>query len=199
MFQRSKKRAARSRQIAAAPVDPPPVKQWRLVSLAALVVVVIGCASLWERESEEPTVILAFHDTAGRCQILVQDLELPVSIAPRTELPWSPNAQAALWIGSRFPWQKAIQVIIDCRNYYPHIKYIALSDLNTIEGRELGRYDLYLGAPTDRALCLGLKAWTVAEKSALLQSKSEQQFRQLIQAHSGGEKRCVSQGLADEE
>lgn len=157
-----------------------------------------ACASFWSTANTTPSVILAFHDTAGRCQILVRDLELPVTVAARTDLPYSENAQAALWIGTEFPWRKAIQVITDCRNYYPHIKYIALSDIRLIDGQEPGRYDLYLGAPTDRALCLGLEAWTVKQKQALLRSKTKAEFEERIRARYGNKERCVSDSAIDD-
>ena len=166
---------------------------FRIAVLALLLAATPGCRSLFEREeSKVPVVFLAQHDTAIRCSVLVRkSVKLKATILPKGALPYSENSNAALWIGTQFDYKKAIEVLRYCNNYYPAIRYIAFSDIGPRDFRR-GRYELFLGAPTDRALCLGLKPWTLREKRRLLLSRSREQFEKLIRSKAGAPKRCIN-------
>lgn len=161
-----------------------------ILLICIIVLFVMRCASLWEDTYEAPTVLLASHDKAGRCRILVKDLDLDVHFVPYGPLPYSENSTSAIWIGTHFPYKKAIDVLNYCRNYYPQIKYFAFSD-HTNPGRNRGKYELFVGAPTDRALCLGLRAFSLREKKKLLSSRSKEAFVKIIQSKYDGPKNCL--------
>lgn len=156
----------------------------------------IGCTSLLtsagdllKSEKVDPYVVLARHDKSGRCSILVKDLGLPVSISPHGPLPYSKSASGALWVGTEFPFDKAIAVLKFCRNYYPEWRYISLSDYTNPGLDKLSR-ELYVGGSTERALCMGLQTWTDREKQKLYATRSQASFHKMIRAKYNGKKYC---------
>lgn len=123
---------------------------------------------------------------AYRFSVLIRERLLieNVSIQSRTDLPYSHNASAAIWVGKNYPYEDAIRVISASREYYQQIRYIALSDYAGEFRRrvpEAIHYELFIGGPTDAALRMGLRAWSDADFEALQRINSEEEFRTFIQ------------------
>lgn len=156
----------------------------------------VGCASstgggsmlgrlyedFWETRPEGPRVLLARMDKAGRLVILAKDLGLPAQIQEPDPLPYSENASGAVWVGTRFPFEKAIKMMFWARNYYTGLRYIALSDyVNT--GTNRFDEDLFIGGATETAVTrLNLSAWQDADWQALSRVGSEAEFHALIRS-----------------
>ncbi len=169
------------------------IGRWPLLSLSPLLSLLLAgllanfsanaCLSGPEY-SREPTVTLAWHERAKRLAILASDLKLNARIQPPSAMPYSDNASTAIWLGTEFPYDKAIQMIRWGHNYYKELRYIALSDLAS-PATERYDYDLFLGGATKKALKLKLKAWSPADFRKLYRAKNQARFHALIRSHYG--------------
>ncbi len=160
----------------------------RLVALPLVVVglllgVPAGCA-FGERLPSKPLVILEHQDLAPRVAILVKDLDLDVRIRPPEAMPYSANASAAIWLGVKFPPEKAIAAIVAARYYYKQLRYVALSDrLPNVP--EPIHHQIFIGGSTETALRLGLLAWRDEDFAALEKAKSFDEIAKVVRGRYG--------------
>jgi len=133
-------------------------------------------------------VILTHHRGAYRLAILVKDLGENPRIRPRDPLPFSHNASGAVWVGVKFPFEKAKEIILLSRNYYKELKYFALSDKRPGVPESVHR-TLYIGGSTSAALNMKLLAWSEEEFAQLKKIKTKEEFFQLIRSRYGDGKR----------
>ncbi|MEQ9365295.1 MAG: hypothetical protein RIF32_13700, partial [Leptospirales bacterium] len=137
---------------------------------------------LWRDEQVGPRLLVARMDKAGRLMILANDLDVAGQIDAADPLPYSENASGAVWVGTRFPYDKAIKLIGWSRNYYSGLRYVALSDY---VNRDTNRFDqdLYIGGSTETAVTrLRLRAWQEADWQALKRAGSQEEFHAIIRA-----------------
>ena len=142
----------------------------------------LACQSFGFGKVEEPKVFLAWHDRATRCAILIRDLDVPVEIQAPDPLPYASEEHAGIWIGARFPYEKAIEAIRFARYYYRDIRYLALSDYVTPQS-DFHEFEMRIGTDTGQNLCLGLQAWTEADFEQLRGVANDAEFRSLIESH----------------
>jgi len=138
-----------------------------------------------ERENK-PRVVLAYQDKARRCAMLLRELDVVVKIQPQSDLPYSPNASTAIWVGTEFPYDRAIEVIRIVQDYYSELRYVALSNHGWNPPSSIHQ-EIFVGGSTEAALRLKLKAWSRQDFEALAKVKSQEAFHQFITArHDGG-------------
>jgi len=138
-----------------------------------------SCISYLKQE-ETPHVTLGYNEIAYRYAILLKDEELPHRFKKPTRMPYSDNARGMIWIGKFFPHEQAIDLILSARNYYKELKYVAFFDINPRIIPDKRNFELYIGAPTEDALKINLKAWDDKDFSALEKIKSEDDYRHMI-------------------
>ncbi|MCR9141171.1 MAG: hypothetical protein NXI24_02895 [bacterium] len=137
---------------------------------------------LWQDPVTGPRLHLARMDKSGRLVILANDLDIPAQIAEAEPLAYSANASGAVWVGTRFPYEKAIKLIGWSRNYYTGLRYVALSDY---VNRSTSRFDqdLFIGGSTEKAVMkLNLRAWQDSDWRALSRAASQEDFHSIIRA-----------------
>lgn len=139
--------------------------------------------AVWEEPPTGPRVLLARMDKAGRLLILSNDLDIPARIQQADALPYSTNSSGAVWVGTQFPFEKAVKLIGWSHNYYLGLRYVALSDY---VNQETSRYDedLYIGGSTETAVTrLNLSAWQASDWQALGRVSNQEEFHSLIRSH----------------
>ncbi len=137
---------------------------------------------LWSDEITGPRLLLTRMDKAGRLLILAGDLDIPAQIQDADPLPYSENASGAVWVGTGFPFDKAVKLIGWSRNYYTGLRYVALSDYVDRNTRRFDQ-DLYIGGSTETAVTrLNLTAWTESDWRALSRVGSQEAFHDLIRS-----------------
>ncbi len=150
-----------------------------------------GCGTTWREfvpfvgPEPGPRILLARMDKAGRILILAEDLEIPGQYLDLRPIPYSANNSGAVWVGTSFPPEKAMQLMQWSKNYYTGLRYVALTDL-VYPGNPDFNERLVIGAPTEEAV-LGLKlaAWTENDWRELARIKaggSREEFYALIRS-----------------
>lgn len=131
-------------------------------------------------------VVLAYQDKARRCAMMLRELDVVVKIQPQSELPYSAHASTAIWVGTEFPYDRAIEVIGIALKYYEELRYVALSNHGWNPPASIHQ-EIFVGGSTEAALRLRLKAWSRQDFEALSKIKSQEAFHQFIAArHEGG-------------
>ena len=130
----------------------------------------------------KPEVIMPYQKDAYRLGILIKDMKIAFQVQSRTPLPYSSNAHAAVWVGTKFPFREAIEIILVSRNYYKDIRYIALSNKRSDGTVEEINHQIFLGGSTETALQLNLAAWTSEDFERLKAVKSKAGFHRLIES-----------------
>ncbi|MBI3394389.1 MAG: hypothetical protein HY042_00995 [Spirochaetia bacterium] len=154
----------------------------RWCSLTIALILGFGCLPPVKKQSTH-RVILAWQDTAYRCAILLEDMGVEVKVQPMSEMPYSSNGSAAVWVGTNFPFEKARDIIEVGRRYYTDLRYVALSDFR-LRAPEQVHNELFVGGATETALFqLGLKAWDEKDFQKLKAVKTQKEFFQLICSH----------------
>ena len=142
--------------------------------------VLSGCRSFFNmNDSKKPIVILTHNKRVFQLAILLKDHKLKVNIRPRDPLPFSSNASAAVWIGNKFPYKKAITAIQLSRKYYRDLRYFALSDIQADRPKQV-HYQLFIGGSTETALLYKLKAWHKQDFNKLKIITTKEEFHKLI-------------------
>lgn len=137
---------------------------------------------LWGSEPEGPRLVVARMDKAGRMLILARDLDVQAQIREDYPLPYSPSASGGVWVGTDFPYEKAIKLIGWARNYYTGLRYVALSDRVHADQRRFDQ-ELFIGGATEAAVGrLQLQTWTDSDWRALFRASSETEFHDVIRA-----------------
>ena len=157
----------------------------------AVVSLILGTVAFWlapcafgDRIPSKPLVILEYQDLAPRVAILVRDLGLGVRIRPPDPLPYSANASAAIWVGAKFPVDKAVAAIVAARHYYKQLRYVALSDrLPNVP--EAIHHQIFVGGSTETALRMGLLAWREEDFAALEKVKTAENLQALVKSRYG--------------
>lgn len=165
-----------------------------LVLLVVTLAIVASCSRA-VRSPAKPRVILTYQKIAYRCAILLKELDLVVKIQPRSSLPYSSNASAAIWVGKNFPYDKAIKVIEISQRYYDDLRYVALSDYRQDPPSSVHE-EIFIGGSTESALRLGLRAWTPEDFNALQGVSSSDELNAFIKARYG-EPRTIPEDPVD--
>lgn len=157
-------------------------------SWLALAFLLLGTLALpacfGERIPSKPLVILDYHDRASRAAILVRDLGLSVRIRPPDEMPHSANATASVWVGSKFPPDKAVAAVMAARPYYKQVRYFALSDrLPNVP--EAIHHQIFIGGSTETALRMGLIAWKEEDFAKFEKMTDQKELHDFIKARYG--------------
>ena len=136
----------------------------------------------FEERPTAPRVLLTRMDKAGRLVILAGDLDLPAEVQEADPLPYSDNASGAVWVGTKFPYEKAVKMVFWSRNYYTGLRYFALSDYVN-PGTDRFDFDLYIGGATETAVTrLNLQAWDESDWQSLRRVGSQEEFHSLIRS-----------------
>jgi hypothetical protein len=91
------------------------------------------------------------------------------------------ESHEAIWLGSRVPAQVAITAIKQVLGYWPHLKYIDLSEDHSA-GPDYTHYEIFFGGATSTAKSLDLKQWTNAEISAIDDNIGLEEFHNIIKS-----------------
>lgn len=67
------------------------------------------------------------------------------------------NSHKAIWLGNQIPFEKAKDIILTAKAFYPHLEYISISD-NKRDIPEFVHYQIFIGGSTETALEDGLKS-----------------------------------------
>ncbi len=129
-----------------------------------------------------PAVILQFHRDAYRARILMEDLPVQVVISRPDPVPYSENASAAVWVGTEFPYEQAVEAVLISKKYYPQLRYFALSDYRLAKAPLSVHRELYIGGSTDTAVRLKLSAWNDSDFASLKKIRSKEEFHSLIRS-----------------
>ena len=143
----------------------------------------VGCA-FGQSIPSKPLVILEHQDLAPRVAILIKDMDLDVRIRPANPMPYSANASAAVWVGLRFPAEKAVAAIVAARHYYRQLRYVALSDRQRGVPEAI-HHQIFVGGSTESALRMGLLAWRDEDFAALEKVKTAENLQALIRSRYG--------------
>lgn len=130
-------------------------------------------------EEPDPSVDLAYHRAVIRCKILVEDMELPVRILPRKDIPYSHQAFAGIRVGYNFPYEDFKEIMTWARNYYQEARYIMLTDPGRSSRRSV-HYRLHLGVRTDEAFEEGWKAWSDEDFKRIRGISSQEDMHKLL-------------------
>lgn len=171
----------------------PTVVRWLFILILLLSGIAMpGCVTLGIGKITEPTVRLTWHEKSTRCAILIRDLDVKVEIREPDRLPYSPDANGAIFIGTRMPLNETLEAIRFARYYYLGIRYVALSDY-VHPDTDYYEYEMLIGASTNAALCLGLTPWTEADFNRLESIQSQEELRALIESHYEPDNRLCAQ------
>ncbi len=153
-------------------------------ALCAALLLGTACQSLGLSDPPQIDVILTYQKRAYQLGVLLKDYKLKARVRPRSALPYSSNASAAIWLGRDFDYKQAVKVIKLARNYYKDLRYIALSDKQPDRPPEVHK-QLFIGGSTETALDMKLKAWTASDWDGLDLVKSKEALHALIKARYG--------------
>lgn len=86
----------------------------------------------------------------------------------------SNNGHEAIWLGSEIPLDMAVNVLKTAKRYYPHLKYIQLTDCRNGAPEEV-KYEIYIGGASSTA------------KERRLKALKEKDFNELYKLHTQDE------------
>ena len=162
-------------------ISPGAVRLLLFLIMGLTGIILPGCITLGIGKITEPTVRLTWHEKSTRCAILIRDLDVKVEILEPDRLPYSPDANGAIFIGTRMPLNETLEAIRFARYYYLGVRYVALSDYVHPE-TDYYEYEMRIGASTNEALCLGLTPWTEADFNRLETIQTQEELRALIES-----------------
>ena len=84
-----------------------------------------------------------------------------------------------IWLGDKVPLKFAIEVIKAAKGFYPHLKYIKLSDGKN-GAPNFVRYQIFIGGATDTARNRGLKPLTKDEFAQIYEMESVEDLHEYI-------------------
>lgn len=89
------------------------------------------------------------------------------------------NNHKAIWLGSEVPFEKAKDVILTAKEFYPHLQYISISDKKR-DIPEFVHYQIFIGGSTETALEDGLKPLKEKDWEKIEASKDLKELYSLI-------------------
>jgi len=146
-----------------------------------------------ELDTKHP-VIISWQDKAQRLTILIGRLGNPVMLYSTDMSPYSDNANGSVWVGTDFPYEKVIELLKYVRSYYKELRYFALSDVLEEDSPKISSNALFLGARTEGAVKLKLKAWTSTDFEKLRKVKNKEEMHALIRSKYPDELKNKSTG-----
>lgn len=153
--------------------------------VAILVILITGAAISGclpgVRGEQDPVVILTYQKMAHRLAILLRDMKLKVFVRAPDPVPYSANASAGVWVGVRFPADRAVAAILLARRYYHDLRYVALSD-KMADPPDSVHDQLFIGGSTETALRQCLKAWNDDDFKKMEGVKNQTELHALIRS-----------------